>query len=249
MIRKKYHNVEWLEFELLSGIKGLAHAVFLRHGGVSGPPYHSLNMGYSSGDARDAVLHNREVAQQILNISQLVTGKQNHGKRVEMVNSNYVPTDFSDGLITQEKGLGLLMTHADCQAALFYDPCHHAIANVHCGWRGNVQNIYRETILAMKDKVGTKPQDLLVCISPSLGPEAAEFINFKEELPVSFRDYQCKPYHFDLWEIAKDQLKNAGVLSHHIEIASLCTVAHHEDFFSYRREKITGRNGTIAALR
>lgn len=249
MIRKKYNNIEWLEFELLSEIKDLRHGVFLRHGGMSGPPFNSLNFGYTSGDDRSVVVHNRNQILHILNIPKLMTGKQNHGKRVELVNSSYEPVEFCDGLITQEKNLGLLMTHADCQAAIFYDPCHKAIANVHCGWRGNVQNIYRETVLAMKEKIGTQPQDLIVCISPSLGPDAAEFKNYKEEFPTSFWGYQFKPNYFNLWEIARDQLENEGILPHHIEIASLCTFSHMEDFFSYRRDKITGRNATVVSLR
>ncbi|HSX04532.1 MAG TPA: peptidoglycan editing factor PgeF [Rhabdochlamydiaceae bacterium] len=249
MIRKKHNNIEWLEFELLQGIKDVCHGVFLRHGGISGPPFHSLNMGYTSGDDRTAVFHNRGQILQILNISKLITGKQNHGAKVEVINSKYEPLEFRDGLITQERALGLLMTHADCQAAIFYDPCHHAVANVHSGWRGNVQNIYRETILAMKEKIGTRPEDLIVCISPSLGPEASEFKNYRDELPSSFWGYQVKPTYFNLWEIARDQLEDEGVLPHHIEIASICTFTHNEDFFSYRREKITGRNATVIALR
>jgi YfiH family protein len=249
MKRKKHQDIEWLEFELLSGIPNLTHGVFLRHGGVSGPPFHSLNFGYTSGDDRTAVFHNRNQILKLLDLAKLITGKQNHGKRVDLVDANYEPKEFADGLITQEKNLGILMTHADCQAAIFYDPVHHAVANVHCGWRGNVQNIYRETILAMKEKVGTAPQDLIVCISPSLGPEASEFKNYKEEFPSTFWGYQFKPNYFDLWKIANDQLENEGVLSHHIEIAALCTFTHTEDFFSYRREKITGRNATVVGLK
>lgn len=245
MKRKKSGAIEWLEFELLQDIPEIVHGVFLRHGGVSHPPFHSLNMGL--GDDPLAVIENQRRICTILGISELIHGKLVHGKHLEIV-ENEVPAECCDGLITQTKGVGLLTSHADCQAAIFYDPIHKAIANVHAGWRGNVQNIYREAVLKMEHAIGTKPEDLLVCISPSLGPDASEFKNYREELPSSFLPYQFKPYHFNLWEIARDQLEDAGVLPHHIEIACLCTFQQSQDFFSYRRDKVTGRNATIIAL-
>lgn len=150
--------------------------------------------------------------------------------------------------MTDEKNVGLMIKHADCQAAIFYDPLHHAVANVHCGWRGNVKNIYREIVEAMGQRYGSRPQDLLVGISPSLGPQASEFRNYIKELPKSFWEFQIKPLYFDLWEISKQQLMGCGILSHHIEIAKICTFSTPEDCFSYRREKRSGRHATIVAL-
>ena len=247
MKRKKNKAIEWLEFELLQDFPEIVHGVFLRQGGISKPPFHSLNMGTSAGDDLFAVMENRKRICNMLNVSKLIHGNQVHGKHLEIVETEE-PAVCCDGLITQTKGIGLLIAHADCQAAIFYDPVHQAIANVHAGWRGNVQNIYQETVLKMKNAIGTKAEDLLVCISPSLGPEASEFKNYREELPSFFLPYQFKPTYFNLWEIAKDQLLDAGVLPHHIEIASLCTFQEREDFFSYRRDKVTGRNATIIAL-
>ena len=142
-----------------------------------------------------------------------------------------------------------MMKHADCQAAIFYDPVHHALANVHSGWRGNVKNIYQTTILKMASVFGTKPQDLLVGISPSLGPQHAEFKNYKVEFPEHFWSFQVCPEYFDLWAIARHQLEEAGVLPYHIEIAGICTYANKEDCYSYRRDKVTGRHATLAMLR
>ena len=143
-----------------------------------------------------------------------------------------------------------MIKHADCQAAIFYDPEHRAIANVHCGWRGNVQNIYRETVREMRRHFASRPENILVAISPSLGPEKAEFINFKKELPEAFLPYQVKPTYFDLWAISRMQLESEGILSHHIQIASICTYSHPEDYFSFRRDnRVTGNHGTVAVLR
>lgn len=140
------------------------------------------------------------------------------------------------------------MRHADCQAALLYDPVQKAIGNVHCGWRGSILNIYEEVVMQMNALYGSQPRDILVCISPSLGPMAAEFIHFKKELPESFWKYQVKPTYFDFWEISKRQLLEVGILEKNIEIAGMCTYTNQKDFFSYRRNKLTGHHGTCIAL-
>ena len=142
-----------------------------------------------------------------------------------------------------------MVRHADCQAAIFYDPKNKAVANVHSGWRGNVKNIYRSTIQKMRRVFGSKPADLLVCISPSLGPDCAEFIHYKAEFPEDFWAFQIKPYYFNLWAIARYQLELSGILPHHIEIAEICTNTEVEDYFSYRREKVSGRHATLAMLK
>lgn len=245
MQRKKKGEVEWLEFDLLAEIPELVHGVFLRGGGVSGAPFHSLNAGGGSGDNPLNVDENRKIIQDTLGLPSLISGHQKHG-----VNIACPQDDLSDcdGLLTEQPGIGLIIKHADCQAAIFYDPIHRAVANVHCGWRGNVQNIYAAAVKAMQAKMGSRPEDLLVCISPSLGPDVSEFKNYKTELPESFWPFQIKPTYFNLWEISRHQLLECGILPHHIEIASLCTYAHKQDFFSYRRDKVTGRNATIVAI-
>ena len=123
------------------------------------------------------------------------------------------------------------MKYADCQIALIYDPVNHAAANIHSGWRGSVANIFQEAILGMQQNYGSHPSNLLVCISPSLGPDEAEFIHYRKELPEPFWDYQVRPTYFDFWSITEAQLQAAGILPHHIEIARISTHANSKDFF------------------
>lgn len=170
---------------------------------------------------------------------------QCHGKEVHAVDSSTQTLLKGDALSTNQPGFGLRIAHADCQAAIFYDPIKKAIANVHCGWRGSVQNIYLETVQHMKERYGSNPKDLLVGISPSLGPQHAEFIHYETELPPHFWKHK-KGNYFDFWAISKEQLEESGV--HHIEIASLCTYKNEQDFFSYRRDKTSNRNYTFAML-
>lgn len=259
MIRKKNDNIEWLEFELFANIPNIIHAVFLRHGGVSQHQCHSLNAKVKgTGDNMQNVNENHKRMLKTLQIERLISIDAVHGINIELINDNEPKQELThcDGLITSRKNLGLLTTHADCQTAIFYDPVHCAIANVHAGWRGQVKNIYRETISKMIQNFNTNPKDLLIGISPSLGPQNAEFKNHREEFPKDFWEFQVKPNYFDLWAIARHQLQQCGVLSHHIEIAQIDTYDHPQDFFSYRRDKsasgrkenITGCHGTVIAL-
>jgi polyphenol oxidase len=251
MIRKESKNIVWLEFELLAPFKNLKHAVFLRHGGYSSGPYQSLNLSYSlhNHEENQNVKANRNKVKEVFGLHTLNESNLRHEDQIVEINHhNNESRPTCDAISTRLTQIALLVTHADCQAAIFYDPINHVVANVHAGWRGNVKNIYGKTVEFMKDRYGSSPQNLHVCISPSLGPNDAEFINFRTELPESFWDYQVKPFYFDLWSISKHQLKNAGVLEHHIQIAGISTLSNPDDYFSYRREKASGRHGTIVEL-
>lgn len=254
MQRQKYQDMEWLEFDLLSDVPNVRHAVFLRHGGCSEGAYASLNTGFHVGDNSDHVRTNIEriksqLQRESLNWSHLVWGRANHGKSIAIVNAQSPEEviDF-DGLMTATPGVSLMMKHADCQVALFYDPKNHAAANAHVGWRGSVANLYGETVQYMQQAFGSHPQELLVCISPSLGPDEAEFIHYQTELPEEFWSFQVRPTYFDFWSISEFQLQVAGILPHHIEVARLSTYSNPYDFYSYRRDKITGRHATCITL-
>lgn len=250
MLRRKIDALEWLEFSLFQNCR-IKHGSFLRHGGVSISPYASLNFGALPEDLPENLVRNHTLAKNALSIPHLYFGHQCHGKKVVEVNFEMVSNKLRhdcDALMTDHKGIGLMIKHADCQAAIFYDPIHHALGVAHSGWRGSVANIYLELILAMQARYNTNPSDLLVAIGPSLGPKKAEFRNFESELPKEFHEFQLWPTYFDFWAISKEQLLSAGVLSHHIEMAHLCTYENQNDFFSYRRDKVTGRHATIAAL-
>lgn len=228
MIRKSKGKIEWLQFEILEQFPELSHAVFLN----------TLNF---------AQLKDLPKVEGILALEAYAHSFQQHGDHVEWVS---VPSRIEDcdGLITREKGLGLAIKHADCQAAIFYDPVTRTLANVHSGWRGSAKNIYGKTIKHLVD-AGVKPENLIVCISPSLGPEAAEFKHYYRELPKAFHAFQVKPTYCDFWAISRMQLESEGILAKHIEFASICTYNHPQDFFSYRRDHDKQRHATIVGLR
>ncbi|MBN9378555.1 MAG: hypothetical protein BGO14_08655 [Chlamydiales bacterium 38-26] len=251
MIRKEQDGIVWLEFELLSHFKNLQHGVVLRHGGYSHGPYGSLNLGYNiqNPQENERVKLNRDKIKKTFHLELLIDCNLEHRDKIINVSpQNISVRPTGDALFTIHPHLALFITHADCQAAIFYDPIQKALANVHAGWRGNVHNIYRSTVEFMKNKYGSRVDNIHVCISPSLGPHDAEFLNYQNELPPSFWEYQIKPYYFDLWGISKDQLLQAGILEHHIQIAGISTLSNPEDYFSYRREKVSGRHGTFAVM-
>lgn len=246
----KKDKPEWLEFDLLTPYPHVSHGVFERHGGVSDPPYESLNLANEVGDHAACVKVNREKILASLGIDHLVFPHQTHGTGIARITSeNKDQIHQADALITTEKNIGLAVSHADCQGAIFFDPEHQAIAVAHVGWRGNVQNLYEKLVHALKEQIKTNPKHLLVCISPSLGPDHAEFTNYKQELPEDFWSYQVKPHYFDFWAISKSQLTRSGIPEKNIEIAQICTVCTPNDYFSYRRDHRTGRNATVVALK
>ncbi len=232
------------------GRRAPCHAVFARRGGCSRAPFHSLNVGLQVGDDEALVLENRKRIKECLGLSSLVSARQVHGDRVKVVRRQPEgDREFAgfDALVTDLSGVGLMIQQADCQAIMLHDPEHGAVANIHAGWRGSVHNIIAATVEALHAAYGSRPQALVAAISPSLGPCCAEFRNHADELPPSFLAHQVRPNHFDFWAISRSQLIAAGVLPDNIEIAGVCTRCD-ADYFSYRREKVTGRFASVIGL-
>jgi polyphenol oxidase len=238
---------------LLAAFPEIVHAFLTRREGASGGPYQGLNLSFSVGDRREAVAQNRRLAQQAFNLTSLASAAQVHGNSAALVTAATAATGTdlppADILITAAPGVGLLIKQADCQAVLLYDPGRRVVANVHCGWRGQVQNVLAQAVRLLEDRCGVRPPDLYAAISPSLGPCCAEFRNFQQEFPAEMWPYQVRPDYFDLWRLSRDQLAAAGLEPAHIDVAGLCTRCRTAEFFSYRAEKITGRQGSVIALK
>jgi polyphenol oxidase len=224
MIKKEKEGLTWFEFELLQQFPEIGHAVVSRKNFVD----ENANFFSTFGINKDA---------------QPTYANQVHKRAVSVVEEESpLFIDQCDGLLTSCKERPLCMKHADCQIAFFYDPVKKVIATVHCGWRGNVANIYSNTITTLTSHFGTNPSDLFVCISPSLGPSNAEFINYQTEFPKEFWQFQVRPNYFNLWELSRWQLESAHVPTSQIQIANICTFDKEEFFYSYRRDHQKERN-------
>ena len=237
---------------LLARETGVVHGICSRQGGVSTGPYGSLNLSFSVGDRPEQVRENRRRVQAALGLTRLVSVKQVHGLADVVVEAAPAADEAglpeADILITAAIGIGLLVKQADCQAVLLYDPRRRVAANVHCGWRGQVANVLGQAVARLEQVAGCRPESLLAAVGPGLGPCCAEFQKFREEWPEAFWNYQVRPTYFDLWRLSRDQLLAAGLRPEHIEVAGLCTRCRPEEFFSYRRDGVTGRQGTVIAL-
>jgi YfiH family protein len=246
MQRITHDGIQWIEFELLKETGCVRHGSFLRKGGISDGPFASFNLLADSGDNPEKVEANRRQVMRCLDLEKIQPLHQVHGVETHHI-STWQPHLVGDAVITRTPHLGLMVHHADCQAALFIDPVTRTIAAAHCGWRGSVANLYAKVVERMK-QLDCDPANLLVAISPSLGPQHAQFINYRTEIPECYWDHQVKPDYFDFWAISERQLVESGVLPHHIQIAGLCTYAHPEECFSHRRDKPAGRHGTVISL-
>ena len=232
------------------------HAMFRRQGGVSASPFTGLNLSFSVGDDPAAVSQNREEVKRHLNVQYLASAVQVHGDQVTVVEDISCDQEYKDidALVSGQKGVGLLIQQADCQAVLLHDPHCKVIGAVHSGWKGSVVNVIAKTVKAMQENFGTSPENLRAVISPSLGPCCAEFVHYAKEFPEPFHRWQVTANYFDFWAISRWQLSEAGLRNDHIEAIGICTMCN-QNFFSYRRATkeqggsgMTGRNGSVITL-
>ncbi len=237
---------------MLAALPGVTHGFFTRQGGVSTGAYASLNVSPAVGDQPGLATTNQRLLQEALGLSGLASAAQVHGGHAAVITS-WEPAQAQDIpdvdiLVTTVTGLGLLIKQADCQAVMLYDPANRVAANVHCGWRGQINNILGESVALLQNRFGSRPRELYAAIGPSLGPCCAEFINFRQEFPETLWRYQVRPTYFDLWRLSRDQLVAAGLIPERVDVAGLCTRCGAADFFSYRRNRVTGRQGAVIAL-
>lgn len=242
---------------LLSAYPEIISGFFSREGGVSLPPYDSLNISCTVGDRPEDVLENRDrlrnhfIYEPKKRHIPLVTMEQVHKDTVSVIQEEPkedIEIPQCDALITQLQDILLVCKHADCQPILLYDPVTRTIGCIHNGWKGSVCNIIAKTIEAMKSTFKTNPRNIRVAIGPSLGPDHAEFINFKAELPSSFIPFRKKNDLFDFWAISKSQFIDMGVPANQIDTLPICTVCN-KSYFSFRRSRVTGRMASAILLK
>lgn len=151
-----------------------------------------------------------------------------------------------DALITNKKGLSILIRTADCACVLLFDPVKNVIANIHAGWRGVAGKIVNFVIQKMRKTFDCNAGDLVAAIGPSIGPCCAAFTDPYRELPKFLHTYITEEGTFNMWAAIEGQLRECGVKN--IENPRICTVCHNEDFYSYRRGDKEKRSGTAIML-
>jgi YfiH family protein len=251
-------------------VAGIVHGFTTRLGGVSGPPYESLNLTTSRGDDPEAVAENRRRLRETLGIPVLALVHQVHGRRVLAVEE--APRDAlggaaggswtvgeGDALVTDRPGIGLLARTADCAPILLLDPDRPAVAAVHSGWRGAVADVAGAAVAELVARYGSAPSRLLAAIGPSIskesyrvGPEVLEafadaFGTLDGELigPVDAEGGAT----LDVPEAVRRRLVAAGVRPENIERLPYCTYRDLRFYSSRRaRSKTFGGQGGIIAI-
>ncbi|WP_022836269.1 peptidoglycan editing factor PgeF [Salisaeta longa] len=222
---------------VFSDVPTVRAAFSTRHGGVSTPPYASLNLGDHVGDdpARVATNRSRFCARLGRGPEALATAGQVHGAEVATVTAPG-HTPFCDGLVTDVPGVVLAIAVADCAAVLLADPQSGVVGACHAGWRGAVAGVVRATVAAMTAR-GATPAHLRAYISPCIGP--ADF-EVGPEVAAQFDAAFVRPPngharpHVDLPAALQAQLVAAGVPPDAIGADRLSTLSHTDRFFSYR---------------
>ena len=228
--------------------KNIVCKVFTRDGGrktkeKNKKPFDSLNISFSVGDDNLNVKKNRELVLKNTGFKSLFFINQVHKDAVFILkkNGDINKQITADAVITNLKNVGLAIQTADCQAILLYDKKKGVVSAIHSGWKSSIVNIIGKTVLKMKENFGSSAGDIIVGISPSLGKCCAEFKNYKSEIPKKFWKYKDFQNHFDFWKISQEQLIESGIKKENIEISGICTKCNFKTFFSYRKNKITGR--------
>ena len=240
-------------FSRLSDFPHLVHGVFTRLGGTSYPPYAGLNTSYAVGDLPANVTANITMIKNDIGAEQLVFMNQPHADGITIILAEDMPVGDhppnTDALITNVPGIALMVKQADCQGVIVFDPKNGIVANIHCGWRGNVKDILGRVVNTMKQTFGSRGTDLLAAIGPSLGPCCAEFVGHKNIFPRDFEEFMVRENYFNLWAVSGRQLVRAGLREENIEVTGICTRCKTDLFYSYRAEGETGRFGTVAMLK
>lgn len=245
VILKKVGTLEYLVAE---GIE-TPHCFTTRLGGVSTGIFDSLNLNFSRGDDPVNVVENYRRIGAVLGFTpeDVVNARQTHSDivvRVGKENRGKLAVAGAspecDALITNEPGMALFASTADCTPILLWDSATGAVGAVHAGWRGTASAIGAKAVAAMTREFGTKPEDVRAAIGPNIGfchfetdadvPQAM-LEAFGQEVKPFIRQQNDK-FYVNLKEINALILRRAGV--GHIEISDCCTMCQPERFWSHR---------------
>ena len=226
-----------------------------RQGGYSEGRYGEFNINRYCGDSEEAIQKNRETLCQLLGIEDhsLLMPHQVHLAEIAVVDREMLtlPTeeilqklDGIDALMTNEAGVCIGVSTADCIPVLLYDPIQRASCAIHAGWRGTVQRIAEKAVARMTEVFGSDPQNLIAQIGPGIHLESFEvgdevYQTFeKEGFPMELISKKYEKWHIDLPECNRLQLVAAGIPETHIAVSPVCTFQQSDTFFSARKLSI-----------
>lgn len=220
-----------------------------RKGGVSPPPYHSLNLAGHVGDSPEAVTENRNCLHQSLSLPREPSWlEQVHGQ--EIVPAHRGPGQRGDASIAYGPGPVCAILTADCLPLLLCDRGGTRVAAIHAGWRGLAAGIIEAAVRALE----TPGRHLLAWLGPAIGPKAFEvgpevrqiFLDQDSRHASAFNAYRQGRWLANIYQLARLCLTKQGI--RFIYGGQYCTVAEPDRFYSYRRDGQTGRMATLIWL-
>jgi len=245
--------------------KNIQAAYTTRQGGVSEGPYTSFNLGTHVGDDPQKVAANRLALTQDLGLKTApVWLNQVHGNDILNLD-NYNPDNYNpdtnlsyDASFTTQPNKVCVVMSADCLPVLLCDLQGHAVAALHCGWRSIAAGLIEKAIELFTSN-NIAPENIIAWLGPAIGPSAFQvdnsmrsqftasnaFIPLSNESNKSSESSLSNYYLANIQGLASERLLKKGVLAHHIYANAACTYNQSRDFYSYRRDKITGRMATL----
>jgi polyphenol oxidase len=252
MDRVLVNGLHLWQFENLRKQAVIRHFITERN---SWPDRREFTLSFSSLPDKEQIRRNRSLLAEAIGVpdTKLFFPSQVHKTRIMHVTHETRKEDLmeTDALITDEKGICIAVMSADCVPILLFDTKNNVAAAVHSGWRGTVARILEKTLNEMMDIFGTRGEDIVASIGPSVCQESYE-VGAEVVLEVTnafgkesglMRHKSDSKAHLDLWKANKIQLVSFGVPEQNIEISELCTVKMNDHFFSARK----GDTGRFAA--
>lgn len=228
-----------------------------RQGGVSRPPYDSLNLGDHVGDQPAAVARNRAVVAQAVG-ARPVFMQQVHGSGVVRLGPDTPDGIQADGCVGTGPGLACTIMVADCLPVLFTDTDGTAVAAAHAGWRGlagsggsgvleSVAQAFWSSLPSRSDAA----RKTIAWLGPCIGPAAFEvgdevrqaFVSHDPQAALMFMTHSQGKWLADLQGLARLRLAALGVttIAGNDGSPAWCTVGNSSRFFSHRRDRVSGR--------
>lgn len=227
-----------------------------RAGGVSQPPWASLNLGVAVGDAEHAVAENRRRFEAAIGVVPVYL-RQVHGARVvrlRAADARLALDDPADAAISTEPGVACTVQAADCLPVLFAAPSGAGVGAAHAGWRGLAGGVLEATVTALSQAAGCAPETLQAWLGPCIGPrqfevgaDVVEAFAAPQFFVPRARAHGSMRWLADLPGLARARLRAAGLTQ--ITGGSWCTVEDASRFFSFRRDGVTGRMAAAVWLR
>ena len=255
-----FEDRRYLYLRELSEI-GIKNCFTTKCGGMSKGKIEGLNLGFRVFDNKDDVLSNyRLVAEDLgFEFGNMVASKQQHTDNIKIITKTDAgkgvtkTSDISDtdGLVTGEKNIPLVVFSADCFPVLLADKEKKAVAAVHSGWKGTLLDISGKTVEVMKQKFDVRPENIVAAVGAGIGAccfETKEDVASKFDKKYIDRENNGS-YYIDLNRMIKDSLLKRGVLEENVFLSKRCTVCENDLFYSYRSHgDKTGRMGAIISL-